>query len=472
MPCWAASAGNGGPAAMRDEDTMHRAPHATRRAALRGLLGLSSLAGLSGCGLWDEWFGENKPPLPGKREPVLAARRGMKVDEGGDKRIILPPPVRNAAWPQTGGNPAHLMGHLAANEVLDRAWSSSIGKGGGYRRKILAQPVSADGVLYTMDSDAVITAFNLETGSRLWRTDTRNEDADSTNVGGGMAVDGGLIYAVNGLAELVALDAKTGVQKYRQGFAAPARSAPTVAEGRIFFSCIDDKLLAMATEDGRQLWAYQGRTSQTALLGQPAPGYADGIVVAGFGSGDLVALRAESGSAAWSDSLGAVRGRTSVADLSAIRGQPVIANGRVFVMGVGGQTVGLDVRSGRRLWEREVGGTESPWVAGDWLFIVSSDQQIAAINALDGRIAWVTDLPRWANEEKSKDPIYWVGPLLAGDRLIVASSGGDPEILAVSPYTGQILGRKPLPGDASLAPILVSGTLLQVTDDGSVVAFR
>lgn len=448
------------------------APALSRRAALRGTISLTALAGLSGCGMWDEWFGEVKPPLPGKREPVLAIRRGMRVDEGGDRRITLPAPVRNTAWPQTGGNPAHLMGHLAAGERLERAWSSGIGTGGGYRRKILAQPVSDDGIIYTMDSDAVVTAFDVASGSRRWRVDTKNDDADSTNIGGGMAVADGVLYAVNGLAELVALDAKTGQLKYRKTFPAPARSAPTVAEGRLFFSTIDDRLLAMSTDDGRQLWVYQGRTTQTAMLGQAAPAYADGIVVAGFGSGDLVALRAESGSPAWSDSLGAVRGRTSIADLSAIRGLPVIANGRVFVMGVGGQTVGLDLRSGRRLWEREVGGSETPWVAGDWVFLISAEQQLAALNAQDGRIAWVTDLPRWENEEKFKDPIHWVGPVLAGDRLIVASSGGDREAYAVSPYSGKILGRQSLPGNASLAPIVVAGTVFQITDDASLVALR
>ncbi len=440
-----------------------------RRAAL---LGAVSLTSLSGCGLWDDWFGEVKPPLAGRREAVMATRRGLRVDEGGDRRITLPPAVRNAAWPQTGGNPAHLMGHLAASERLSRAWSSSIGTGGGYRRKILAQPVAADGLIYTMDSDANITAFDITSGSRRWRVDTKNQDADSTNIGGGMALADGIIYAVNGLAELLALDAKTGQEKYRKTFPAPARSAPTVAEGRMFFSTIDDRLLAMSTEDGRQLWSYQGRTTQTAMLGQPAPVYADGIVVTGFGSGDLVALRAESGSAAWSDSLGAVRGRTSVADLSAIRGLPIVANGRVYVMGVGGQTVSLDLRTGRRLWEREVGGFETPWIAGDWLFVLSAEQQVAALNTQDGRVAWVTDLPRWEDEEKSKNPIYWVGPVLAGDRLIVACSGGQQEAFAISPYTGKILGRQSLPGNASLAPIVVDGTVFQITDDASLVALR
>jgi outer membrane protein assembly factor BamB len=122
------------------------------------------------------------------------------------------------------------------------------------------------------------------------------------------------------------------------------------------------------------------------------------------------------------------------------------------------------------LWEREVSGEDSPWVAGDWLFIVSSDQQIAAIQRLDGRVAWVGDLPRWEDEEKQSGPILWFGPILAGDRLIVA--GTNEDALAVSPYTGEILGRQTLSGAAALGPIAASGTILIVTNAGRLIALR
>lgn len=435
-----------------------------RRAALLGMLGA-----LPGCSMIDDWMGETKPPLPGRREPVATARRGMRVDDG-TAQVSLPNPVRNVAWPQTGGNPAHLMGHLQVGDRLDRQWSSGIGTGGGYRRRITAQPLVADGRVYTMDSDAVVTAFELRDGGRVWRFDTRDEDADSTNIGGGIAVAGDTLYAVNGIGDLVALDAASGKLKYRQNFKAPARSSPTVADGRIFFSTIEDKLLCMAAEDGRQIWTYQARSSGIPMLGHPAPAYADGLLVAGFGSGEVACVRAESGSVTWTDSLAGGRGRGSVADISAVRGLPVIAGGRVFVMGAGGLMAAVDLRVGRRLWEREVGGTETPWVAGDWVFVVSSEQQVAAMNAVDGRIAWATDLPRWENEEKAKGPIYWTGPVLAGDRLIVASRGGEQEAFAISPYTGKILGRQSLPGNASLAPIVADGRVLMVTDDASLLS--
>ncbi len=434
-----------------------------RRAAL-----LAPLA-LAGCGLWDDWFGTKKTPLPGKREPILAGRQALEVDEAAPK-VMLPAEVRNAAWPQAGGNPTHFMGHLAAGERLAEAWSVNIGAGGGYRRKIMAQPVAAGGIVYVMDSDAVVSAFEMAGGRRVWRFDTRRDDDDSTNVGGGLAVDQGTLYSVNGLAELVALDAAKGSVRWRSKFGAPTRSAPTVVEGRLFVTTIDDRLLALATEDGRQLWSYQAANPTTSVLGRPAPAYADGLVVGGFGSGELATLHADSGTVVWTDTLAATVTGGSRTDFAAVRGLPVIADGKLYAVSIGGLTVALDLPAGRRLWERAAAGEDSLWAAGDWLFLVSLDQKIAAITRAEGRVAWVTDLPRWGNPEKQRDPITWFGPLLAGDRLVVA--GTNHQSLAVSPYTGEILGRQELSGAASLTPIAADGTVFVVTDDGRLLALR
>ena len=435
----------------------------TRRTAL-----LAPLA-LGGCGLWDDWFGSKKTPLPGKREPIVTGNHALTVDDGVPK-VVLPPPVRNAAWPQAGGNPAHFMGHLAAGERLAEAWSADMGAGGGYRRKIMAQPVVADGIVYVMDSDAVVSAFDVARGGRVWRFETRQEDDDSTNVGGGLAVDQGTLYAVNGLAELVALDAAKGTVRWRSSFGAPTRSAPTVVEGRLFVITIEDKLLALAADDGRTLWSHQAANATTSVLGRPAPAYAAGLVVAGFGSGEMAALRADSGTVAWTDTLATAVGTSSTADFAAIRGLPATDNSKVYAIGMGGLAVATDLPSGRRLWERDVAGEDSPWAAGPWLFIVSLEQKMAALNRDDGRVAWVTELPRWENPDKQRNPITWWGPLLVGDRLVVA--GTNQQALAVSPYTGAILGRQDLSGAASLGPIVAEATVFVVTDDGRLLALR
>jgi outer membrane protein assembly factor BamB len=445
-------------------DAVSRSLVLTRRAAL-----LAPLCALAGCGLYDNWFGTKKISLPGKRETVAAAQGALKIDDGVPK-IVLPPPVRNAAWPQAGGNPSHLMGHLAVGDRLTEAWSSSIGDGGGYRRKILAHPVSAAGVVYTMDSAGTVAAFQLATGAALWRFDTREENDRSDNVGGGLAVDQGTLYAVNGLAELVALDAAKGTVRWRKGTGTAARSAPTVADGRLFLTTIDNRLLGFATEDGRLLWSYQAVNTPTAMLGQSAPAYAEGFVVAGFGSGELVGVRADSGIVVWTDSLAEARASGSVVDFSTVRGLVTISNSSVYAVSVGRLMVALDLHSGRRLWEREVASEDSPWVAGDWIFLVSLDQRMAAINGQDGHVAWVTPLPRWDNPEKQEDPISWFGPVLASDRLIVA--GTNQLAFSVSPYTGKILGQQKLSDAAALGPVVVAGTVFIVCDDGKLLALR
>lgn len=440
-------------------------PVLSRRAALFAPLALS------GCGLMDDWFSQKKTPLPGERESIFTVgSHGLIVDDNVPK-VVLPAPVRNAGWPQAGGNPAHNMGHLAGRDELAEAWSADIGAGGGYRRVILAQPVVASGKVFTMDSSAKVTAFTLDSGKRLWRVDTVPDDVDSTNVGGGLGIDGTTLYASNGVSQLVALDTETGEQKWRRDIALPARSAPTIADGRVFLTNIEDRLLAFSAEDGHPLWDHQAAEPVTALLGRPAPAYFRGLVVAGFGSGELAAMRADSGTVAWTDGLSAGRGRTSIADFVSIRGAPVISNGQVFAISMGGLLVATDVPSGRRLWERQVAGANTPYVAGDWLFVVSADQEIAAVHTPTGRVAWVTALPRYDDPAKKKQPLTWYGPLLVEDRLIV--TGTSEEALAISPYSGRILGKIDLSSSAApLSPVVADGTVLIVTNSGNLLALR
>jgi len=113
----------------------------SRRAAL-----LAPLA-LAGCDTIEGWFATKKDPLPGKRERLDASRRGFDPDPNAPG-VTLPPPVRDTEWPQASGGPTHMMGHLTRGDPLKKLWSADLGEGGGYRRKILAQPVVANGVIY------------------------------------------------------------------------------------------------------------------------------------------------------------------------------------------------------------------------------------------------------------------------------------------------------------------------------------
>jgi outer membrane protein assembly factor BamB len=435
-----------------------------RRAAL--LLPLAA----AGCDLLDDWFGEVKTPLPGERIPVMSEQRGLDIDNPDTRRITLPRPVLNADWPQNGGDPAHDMEHLAARDALTESWRAEIGEGGGYRRKITSRPVIVDGRVFTMDSDAVVRAFDAHSGEHLWRLDTRAKKDRSGNVGGGLGMDEGVLFATTGRGDALAIDPSDGKIRWRAQLGNAARAAPTLAEGRLYVPLIDGQLLALSQADGKRVWAYQGTAPDAGVLGLPSPAFADGIIVAGFGTGDLAAIRASTGASIWTDSLASNTGRNSLIDIPSIRGLPVIDQGQVFAIGLGGLMVAIDLRSGRRVWERDIGSAETPWLAGDWIFALTTDMQALALNRDDGTVAWVTPLPRFRNEKNESDPIRWIGPTLVADRLVFA--GSIKRAVALSPYTGKVLGRQELSGAASVEPVVANGTLYIVTDDATLLALR
>ena len=133
-------------------------------------------------------------------------------------------------------------------------------------------------------------------------------------------------------------------------------------------------------------------------------------------------------------------------------------------------TVAIDLRSGTRAWERQIGSTNDPWVAGDWLYLLTGDAEVVCLDRETGSVRWVTALPRWEDEADREGLIVWNGPVLVGDRLVVAGSRG--EAFTLSPYTGDPLGRETLPDGVEAAPVVADGTLYFLTNDGSLVAYR
>lgn len=437
----------------------------SRRAAL---LGMSALP-LAGCSLYDTWFGDEKEKLPGTRVAVIGGPGGIAVDKGTPP-VRLPPARAFEESPQAGGTPAHGCGHMAAQSMLAVAWSSSIGAGAGYRARLSAPPVIGGGRVYVMDSDARVSALDTQGGGQIWRATTRDKDDRSTNVGGGIALADGVVIAATGRAELVGLDAASGAERWRQRLPAPARSAPTVADGHIYVTTIDDTLVGLKQGDGSKLWSMQAPAAETSVFGLPTPLAADGLVVAGFSSGELRAVRAASGTNVWGDSLAAARGRIALSDLASIHATPSSADGRLYAGGLGHLLVAIDIRSGRRLWEREVTVGEMPWIGGDWLFVVTMDSRVAAIARADGRVAWTTPLDQWQDTEKQRDAILWAGPVLAGERLYLASNTGVVAVL--DPLSGAELRRFEIGAAAALAPVPAGGALYIVTDDGALTCLR
>jgi len=426
---------------------------------------------LAGCDSIGSMFEEKKDPLPGKRISVLSLDEPIKADNNlKTDRVLLPAPFDNPEWPDAGGYPSHAMYHLALGYDIKQAWDSDAGEGANDYGRVTAQPVVANGRVFTMDALDVVSAFDAESGKRLWRFDPQPKGALDQTYGGGVAISGDRLYVSTGYGQVVALQAATGKELWRHNLNSPSHGAPTVADGRVFVITVENQLQVLAADDGRQLWSHEGLPEPASLLGAASPAVEGDIVVVPYTSGELYGLRVENGRVLWSDNLATSQPLGTLNSIADVRGQPVIDRDRVYAVSNSGLMVAIDLRTGDRVWEQDIGGSHEPWAGGDYVYVLANNNELACLRRQDGKVAWVRVLPRYEDEVKKKDPLLWTGPVLAGDRLIVVSSNG--EALSLSPYTGRPLGTMDFPDGVFVTPSVAGKTLYVITDEADLYALR
>lgn len=438
-----------------------------RRAVTRLLLIILTVP-LASCGTVGGLFkGDEKPRLEGERISVLELQESLVPGAASGDSIVLPEPWKNAFWPQSGGYPSHAMGNLEIGPApLDIFWHASIGKGASKRIPLIAPPIAVDGTIYVIDSDSRLSAFDEHNGSLLWKTNIRDPEEDDAVIAGGLAFSNGVVFVTNGYDEVLAVHPQDGSIIWRSSISAPSRAAPTILEGRVFVTTLDNRLLALHPANGQILWEYTGLSEAAGLIGAASPAANKDIVVPVFSSGEITALRIENGSVAWSDNLSNVRGGVGLASLSDIRAMPVIDENIVIAISFAGRLVAIDQSTGTRLWQHEIGGTQMPWVAGDTVFVLSSENQLVALSKDKGEIVWVEALQK---QDQNK-PLIWNGPVMAGGTLILAGSNG--RLLFVNPQNGKEIGQREIGKPIVSAPVVAKGSLYIITENGVLFSLR
>ncbi|WP_421989631.1 PQQ-binding-like beta-propeller repeat protein [Roseococcus sp.] len=445
-------------------------PFPGRRTALLGAAAL--LAGCDSARDWvDDFLGTPKVPLTGERRAVLSVEREVAPDDAAVGRAFsLPAPTLNLEWPTAGGAPGHAPGHLSLPRPIGEVWRTSIGSGNAYRRRLTAAPLVVGDAIFAIDALGWVSCLDVARGGRRWQTDTRPRRDRDGALGGAIAFSNGILYVATGLAEVMALDPGTGEIKWRAPLGVPARGGLAVAGNKLLVPTVENHLVALSTEDGAVAWRFRATPVQALPLGLPSPAVDGDTCVTGFASGEIVALNVNDGRVLWSESLGTTRGGASIADIGAISALPVIDRGRVFAIGMAGAATSLDLRSGRRVWEREVGGSLTPSVAGDWFFALTRGNRLMALERDNGRVRWITELPNYEDEARRRRPIIWSPPVLAGGRILLSSS--NRQLLEVDAGSGEIVQRLRLPEGATLQPVVANNSVYLMTDGGAVVALR
>jgi len=441
--------------------------HGTRLA-----VALALLATLGGCGIFRHHTDRGpKTAVIGNRVSVLNTGSDSVADPSlADVPVVVPEAAANNSWTQPGGNATKSMGNLALPLALHPGWSARV-PGGDIRQRLGATPAIADGKLFIVDADAVVHAFNATTGARLWQTALDTQKRDKIVLfGGGASVDSGKVYATTGRGDAAALDAATGKLLWKVRPGGPLRGAPAIGAGNVYVLTQDNQIFALKPETGETLWTVSATLQTSGLFGVAAPAIAQGTVVAGFSSGELSALRYENGRIVWQDQLSRTSISTSVSVISDIDASPVVDQGKVYAIGKGGRMVAMDLVTGQRLWELTIGGINTPWLAGEWLFVLTDEAKLICVARTTGKIRWISQLPRYRDPKSKNKPISWYGPVLAGGRLLVVSDNG--RLVNVAVADGAVGTQVKAGKSFYLPPVVANNTLYLVDDKGRISTWR
>jgi outer membrane protein assembly factor BamB len=460
---------------------------------LRTAACLALALALGSCEMLDpisNWFTTStKSKLKGERISVMSLDESLKPDQTlATVNVVLPAPYRNTEWPQPGGYPANAMYHLLARGSLKQLWEQDTGKGSDDDSRLTAPPVIAGGRIYVLDAASHVYVFQSSDGKPLWDKDLSpivpgtgfdwsmglmdmSHPADpSKGFGGGIAYDNRKIFVSTGFGEVFALDAASGKQLWKTPLETPIVDAPTANGGRVFICTQDNHFYALAQIDGRKLWDHQGISESAGVLESTSPAVAGDYVIAPYSSGELFAIRVENGRPAWNDMLTRSGNVTALSELDDIAGRPVIDRDMVFAISHSGIMAAINLDTGDRVWTRDIGGIQTPWAAGDFIYVSTTEGLLLCLERKDGKVKWVHQLQRWQDMQKKTDPIVWSGPVLVSDRLILVSSDGFA--ISISPYTGQLLGRVAIPDGTYIPPVVANGTLYLLTNSAQLVALR
>lgn len=201
-------------------------------------------------------------------------------------------------------------------------------------------------------------------------------------------------------------------------------------------------VVALALEDGRQLWAtpVSGGVDSHAQFDETT-----GSVYVGTDDGHLYAIDSTTGAIRWS-----WKGR------GAIEQPPAIGGDAIYVVSATDRLVALDPRNGEVRWQYEreapegftIHGYSGPRLFGGAVLVGFSDGYVVSLNAGTGEVIWARSLAAASEQYVDSDAT----PAVAGKDTVIASSysGG---LYALDAQNGEVRWRLGIEGAGSVRAI-------------------
>jgi len=271
------------------------------------------------------------------------------------------------------------------------------------KSRVPSTPAIAGGRVYFTAYDGNVYALDAASGALKWKFQTGGERRFSGKHLHGTqpaaetmpdpfdcylsspAVWNGAVYFGSGDGNVYALDAASGALRWKFKTGDVVHASPAIADGMVFIGSWDSYFYAIDAASGQEKWKFKSGEDHDTYnqVGiQSSAAVADGIVYFGCRDSHLYALDAASGEKKWAFS----------ANGSWVVGSPAVREAKVyFPTSDSSLLYEVDGRTGKVLRSLSFNHWylySSPALAGDVLYIGSTQGKVAAVGLGDMKVLW------------------------------------------------------------------------------------
>ncbi len=403
--------------------------------------------------------------LEGKRELVLSNEIGLEIDaELAQSQMTLSSAKPNVNWQQFMGTSNHnslngqvnfpeknkglayirwkeytgLSEHRGnVNPLIDIGrelpkWRRKIGRAEETGILQAVQPVIFADTFYWMDKKFRVSARNLnQKGKKIWKITLPIPKKDRRTFGGGIAVNAEFLIVTTGAGRVYGLRRSDGSLLWQRNVQYPIHSAPSLDNGEVFFTTLNNSSFALNASTGVILWEHQDVPTRSRFIGSVTPAIGKDIVVTGYSTGEIVALNRSDGKLLWRRGLAAHSRIDALAQVTDITNGFVLDRGAVFAGSSSGKFAALDERNGGIIWEIPL-TIHSPVASiGDYLFVLSDKSVLFCISKRSGKVRWTQPLQHWIEGAENYERIVWSGPVISVPYVIMNNSARDVQLFYI-----------------------------------------
>ena len=348
--------------------------------------------------------------------------------------------------------PAELPDFTAEVE-LKTEWSRSIGDGQGETWNVLVPAVDGERI-FAADVNGMVKAMDRLTGKVLWSQDLDRPVSGAVGAGYGLVLRGTL------RGEVIALDAGTGDEKWRARVTSEVLAPPATNGDVVVVQTQDDRLIALEASDGSQRWVYDNTPAVLTLRGTSSPLLTSRLAIAGLSTGKVIAVDTQRGLPVWEQRVAIPQGRSELDRIVDIDGGLLLSGNTVYVVTYQGRVAGLDLDSGRILWQREASSYAGVAEGFGNVYVSAASGAIESIDERSASVLWSNDA--LARRQLSAPEVF---------SSYVAFGDLEGYLHLVSQVDGRFVARKRIDSAGLRArPVVVGDWLYAYGNGGKLVA--